>query len=331
MNHAQSHPSLLSAPTNAGFRRMFEPRKLTCGLFFPIAAYASDMPVLDDQTALAARADQAGFAALWTRDVPLRDPNFGDVGQIMDPWVWMTYMLPHVKHAALATGSLILPLRHPIHLAKAAASLDALSGGRLVMGLASGDRAIEFPAFGVDHHQRGDHFREAFRYLEALLGETYPILRTSLGELSGADLVPKPVHGRLPLGVTGAARQSPAWVAEHADFWLTHPRPLPEMARVMANWRQSVHEAGAHLEKPVAQSLYIDLAEDPDTSPKPIHLGYRLGRNWLIQLLGGLQEIGVNHVGFILRYSRRPADEVVDELAREVVPVFPAHSLHPKC
>ncbi|MDX1802179.1 MAG: LLM class oxidoreductase [Marinobacter sp.] len=325
MSQTQPHPSLLSAPTTAGFRRVFAPRKLTCGLFFPIAAYRGDMPELGDQTTLAAKADEGGFAALWSRDVPLRDPDFGDVGQILDPWVWMTYMLPFVRQAALATGSLILPLRHPIHLAKAAASLDTLSGGRLMLGLASGDRAIEFPAFGVDHAGRGDRFREGFRYLEALLGETYPVLRTSLGELSGADLVPKPAHGRLPLGITGGARQTPGWVAEHADFWLTYPRPLQQMAQVMAQWRQSVHEAGAQLEKPVAQSLYIDLAEDPDESPKPIHLGYRLGRNWLIQLLGGLQEIGVNHVAFILRFSRRPAAEVLDELIAEVIPTFPAH------
>lgn len=327
MHHNQQHPSLISAPCQTGFRRMFAERKLTCGLFFPIAAYSSDMPALDDQANLASQADKAGFAALWTRDVPLRDPDFGDVGQIMDPWVWMTYMLPHVRQAALATGSLILPLRHPIHLAKAAASLDILSGGRLVMGLASGDRAIEFPAFGMEHERRGEQFREAFRYLEALLGETYPVLRNEFGTLSGADLIPKPQHGRLAFGVTGSARQSPVWIAEQADFWLTHPRPLQEMARVMAQWRQSVHQAGASFEKPVAQSLYIDLAEDPDEAPKPIHLGYRLGRNWLIELLGGLQQIGVNHVGFILRYSRRPAAEVVDELAQHVLPLFPSHEV----
>lgn len=325
MQAEQRHPSLITAPTNQGFNRMFAPWKLTLGLFFPIAAYSSDMPPLDDQAALAQQADEGGFAALWSRDVPLRDRDFNDVGQVMDPWVWMTYMLPYVKRAALATGSLILPLRHPIHLAKAAASLDTLSGGRLVMGVASGDRPIEFPAFAVDHANRGERFRESFEFIEKLLNETYPMLNSPLGQLTGAELVPRPTHGRLPLGVTGSSRQSPEWVAEHADFWLTHPRALQSMAHVMGGWRKSVHEAGSAIEKPVAQSLYIDLAENPDEAPLPIHHGYRLGRKWLIELLGGLQQIGVNHVGLILRYSRRPASEVVEEMAREVVPHFPAH------
>lgn len=326
MANKTQHASLVSPPTTPGFTRMFAQDKLTLGLFFPIAAYESDMPSLEGQSELAAAADAGGFAALWTRDVPLRDPNFGDLGQVIDPWVWMTHMLEHVKHAALATGSLVLPLRHPIHLAKAAASLDLLSGGRLVMGLASGDRPIEFPAFGVELESRGEHFREAFRYLETLLNESFPNINSSLGNLAGADLMPKPVHGRLPLGVTGGSQQSPDWVAAHADFWVTYPRSPQVQARVLENWRTSVTHAGATFYKPVAQSLYLDLDADPNAPPRPIHLGFSLGRKALIELLNMFQQGGVNHVAFALKFNRRPVAEVVDELAREVVPLFPAHS-----
>lgn len=305
---------------------MFAPGKLTLGLFFPIAAYEGDMPLLEGQTALATAADKGGFAALWTRDVPLRDPSFGDLGQVLDPWVWMTYMLPYVKQAALATGSLILPLRHPVHTAKAAASLDLLSGGRLVTGVASGDRPVEFPAFGVDRNTRGERFRETFGYLETLLGESFPRIHSSLGELAGADLMPKPGHGRLPIGVTGSSQQSPDWIATNADFWLTYPRAPQAQAQVLGDWRAAVSRAGAAFQKPVAQSLYVDLAGDPDEPPQPIHLGFRLGRNRLIELLRLFSQMGVNHVAFVLKFSRRPVSEVVDELAREVVPLFPAHN-----
>lgn len=58
-----------------------------------------------------------------------------------------------------------------------------------------------------------------------------------------------------------------------------------------------------------------------------IHLGYRLGRNTLIALLEQLQEIGVNHVTFNIRFSTRPVDAVLNELCQYVVPEFPA--LHP--
>src|SRR6476661_4405157 len=133
-----------------GFRRMFAPGRLTLGVFFPIEAFRGDVPTMQGQERLARRAEELGFAALWVRDVPLRDPSFGDVGQVYDPWVYLGWIAAQTRTIALATGSIILPLRHPLHTAKEAASVDQLSGGRFVLGVASGDRAVEFPAFGVD-------------------------------------------------------------------------------------------------------------------------------------------------------------------------------------
>ena len=76
--------------------------------------------------------------------------------------------------------------------------------------------------------------------------------------------------------------------------------------------------------KPFAQSLFIDLTDDPGTVPTPIFLGYRLGRNRLIEHLETLRGLGVNHVFFNLRHSTRPAGEVMEELAAEVLPHFPS-------
>ena len=70
-----------------GFRRMFAPGRLTVGVFFPIEAFERDEPTMREQERLARRAEELGFAALWVRDVPLRDPSFGDLGQVYDPWV----------------------------------------------------------------------------------------------------------------------------------------------------------------------------------------------------------------------------------------------------
>ena len=113
---------------------MFAPSRLTLGVFFPIEAFAGDRPTMREQIPLARRAEELGFAALWFRDVPLRDPSFGDVGQVFDPWVYLGYVAGQTKDIALATGAIVLPLRHPLHTAKAAASVDQLSGGRLLLG-----------------------------------------------------------------------------------------------------------------------------------------------------------------------------------------------------
>ncbi|WP_234815094.1 LLM class flavin-dependent oxidoreductase, partial [Noviherbaspirillum denitrificans] len=138
--------NMLSTNRNArlgdmkGFRRMFSPDRLTLGVFFPIESFERDQPSMQHQEYLARRAEELGFAALWFRDVPLRDPSFGDIGQVFDPWVYLGWIAAQTREIALATGSIVLPLRHPLHTAKAAASVDQLSGGRLVLGLASGDR-----------------------------------------------------------------------------------------------------------------------------------------------------------------------------------------------
>jgi luciferase-type oxidoreductase len=110
------------ASDSKGFRQMFAPGRMTLGVFFPIEAYEGDAPTMRDQERLARRAEELGFAALWTRDVPLRDPSFGDLGQVYDPWVWLGCIAAQTHTIALATGSVILPLRHPLHTAKATAS-----------------------------------------------------------------------------------------------------------------------------------------------------------------------------------------------------------------
>lgn len=305
---------------------MFALDRLTLGVFFPIEAFNGDRPTMQGQEALAVYAEDHGFAALWFRDVPLRDPSFGDIGQIYDPWVYLGYVTALTKRIALATGAIVLPLRHPLHEAKAAASIDRLSNGRLVLGIASGDRPIEFPAFGFDMMRRGEDFREKLQVMRTALSEEYPVISSRWGKLSGADLVPKPVARTVPTLVTGSSQQSLDWIAQNADGWVMYPRGPREQAERIRTWREAVERAGGGF-KPFAQSLYIDLSANPNEMPTPIHLGFRLGREPLRDFLGTLASIGVNHVVLNLKYGKRPAREVLEEIAENVVPSFPAHKL----
>ena len=147
--NTSSVPTGASAPAFAahpGYRRMFAPGQLTLGMFLPLRFYSGDMQVLAGQSALVTEIDRLGFAAVWVRDVPLMDLGFGDAGQVFDPFTYLSFLAARTRSIALATGSAIFSLRHPIDLAKAASTIDQLSGGRLVMGIASGDRPSAFPA-----------------------------------------------------------------------------------------------------------------------------------------------------------------------------------------
>ena len=226
---------------------------------------------------------------------------------------------------ALATGSIILPLRHPLHTAKAAASVDQLTGGRFVLGVASGDRPVEFPAFGVDWHQRDVLFRENLLVIRRVLMEDFPGVQSSYGTMQGtADLVPKPVS-RLPILITGSSRQSFEWIATHADGWITYPRDLARQAELVAKWRAATAAMSPGVFKPFAQSLYVDLADEPAEPPRPIHLGFRAGRDFMVDFLNELAGAGVNHVILNLKYGRRAAGEVLEEIGREVIPRLGKH------
>lgn len=117
-------PSTIPYQQHRSFRHTFKAGHLTLGLFFPIEAFQGDMPTMLHQAELAHRAEELGFSTLWFRDVPLRDPSFGDTGQVFDPWVYLGFIAARTSTIALGTASIAIPLRHPLHTAKAAASVD---------------------------------------------------------------------------------------------------------------------------------------------------------------------------------------------------------------
>ncbi|RHW41983.1 LLM class oxidoreductase [Neobacillus notoginsengisoli] len=304
-----------------GFSYMFKENHLTLGLFFPIEAYTGSIPQMDleQQMKLGRMAEEAGFASLFVRDVPLHDPTFGDVGQIYDPWVFLGFLAAHTKRIALGTGSIVTTLRHPLHVAKAAASVDRISGNRLVLGIATGDRPIEFSAFSVESVQRGQLFQESLHVMRQLWKEEFPVIHSERVSLQNGNLLPKPELKDIPVLITGHSSQTPEWIAQNSDGWLYYPRSVDFQEKIINDWRTYTGEF-----KPFAQSLYIDLSENPDEDPTPIHLGLRTGHKFLTYFLQTLKEIGVNHVAFNLKYGKRPVEEVIQELGEYVLPDFPA-------
>ncbi|PPU96851.1 LLM class flavin-dependent oxidoreductase [Xanthomonas hyacinthi] len=104
------------------------------------------VPDLSRQEELVRQMDTSGFSAIWMRDVPIFDPHrFGDAGSVYDPFVNFGFLAAVTRNAASGTAAIVLPLRHPLLVAKAAASVDVLANGRLILGVATGDRPVEFP------------------------------------------------------------------------------------------------------------------------------------------------------------------------------------------
>jgi len=308
---------------NRAYAETFQPGKLTLGVVAPVEAHGnSPVPTLARHVERVQLADRLGFSAVWLRDVPFNVPTFGDAGQTFDPFVYLGLLSGATRDIGLGVASVILPLRHPAHVAKQAASADVLSGGRLLLGVASGDRPEEYPAMEMDFPDRGDRFRDSVAYIRAM-ADDYPRVQTAQGTLTGGmDMLPKPTGGRLPLLVTGGSRQDPDWVAQNSDGWITYPRDPASQGRVVSDYRARIAAAGA-TNKPVMQSLYVDVQTDPEAEPRPIHLGFASGTTFLRQYLRDVRDLGINHVALNLRFNsadvedtmRRIADDLLDEFS----------------
>ena len=241
----------------------------------------------------------------------------GRISQVFDPWVYLGMLASQTQSIALGLASAILPLRHPAHVAKAAASVDVLSGGRLLLGVASGDRPDEYPAMNMSLADRGKRFRDAYGYIRNS-AQSFPVHQGSHGVLDGSvDMLPKPFGSRLPMLITGGSQQSPEWIAGNGDGWMLYPRSTATQAKIISDWRARTVDAGRD-EQPVMQPLYVDLVENLQT-PQPIHLGFRLNARDLESYLKTLEGIGVNHVALNLRFNQADMTTTLNRLAEDVL------------
>ncbi|SDZ82186.1 luciferase-type oxidoreductase, BA3436 family [Haloplanus vescus] len=295
-----------------GYRRLFDQSDLSFGLGLPLTGVRESTPDIETEMRLAEHAESLDFDGLWVRDVPTYWPSFGDAGGAFDTWPLLSYLAARTDEVALGTSSVVLPLRHPIHVAKSAASVDRLSDGRLVLGVASGDRDPEYPAFGVDPDERGEMVREHVAALRTLWSEEYPTLDGSWGELDGQlDVLPKPTTDTLPLLPTGHARQSIEWIADNGDGWMFYHLPEDTLQTYIDRWRRLAGD------KPFVIAVRVGLTDDPTADPEPLHLGYRAGVEWFRSYFRRLEDYGLDHVIVSLQGEEHEAS--MSKFAREVM------------
>lgn len=303
------------------FNRVFQKNRLTFGLIAPLEGYPnSPVPSLTGYERLIRQADDVGISAIWLRDVPFLDPQFGDAGQVFDAMTYASWIAGITKNIAIGTSGVVLPLRDPVIVAKQSATIDHLSKGRMLLGLASGDRMSEYPAFGVDFGNRTERYQEARNIIRVLTEEEFPHLTTQYyGELNGTlDMVPKPVHATIPTLAIGRAGQNIDWLANHMDGWIWHGANAARMTDIIPEWVKSCGKTF----KPFGYGVMFDLAKQPD---EKIQLGrgfLRGGRNNLIDFWKNQEDAGLSHALLNLKPTQRPAEEIIEEFANHILPQF---------
>jgi probable F420-dependent oxidoreductase len=162
---------------------------------------------------VAKAAEQAGFESLWTGEhIVLPDPHAAPSPAppetpFLDSAVALTYAAAVTTQIKLGTGIVILPQRNPLVLAKEMASLDVLSGGRLILGVASGYLHQEFAALGIPFAGRGPRSDEYIDAMREIWTAKKPCFDGRYAKFSGVDAQPRPVQQPTPPFVIGG--QSP--------------------------------------------------------------------------------------------------------------------------
>ena len=179
-----------------------------------------------EHLAAAARAaEEAGFDSVWAGEhVVLPDPRvppspMEPQDPALDPLLGLAWAAAHTTRLKLATGIIILPQRNPVVLAKQLASLDVLSGGRLLFGAGVGYLESEFRAIGANFTRRGAVTDEFLDALEALWYSAHPAIHGEFVSFDGVDAYPRPAQARIPVIIGGHSPSAFRRAVRRGDGW----------------------------------------------------------------------------------------------------------------
>lgn len=185
----------------------------------------------------ASSAEGAGFESLWVMDAIFTSASG------FDPLSLLAFAAGTTKNVLLGAATIVLPRQNPILLAKALASIDHLSGGRLVVGLSVGEEK-EVVAFGVDARRRGAVFEDSFRLMRALW-EQDSVDAEEPFRLSGAVMQPKPRQRPLPVFLGGRSVRAIRRAVQLADGWVAGGfASVADFAKLSVAARALLDEAG---------------------------------------------------------------------------------------
>jgi len=224
------------------------------GIGFATSGAFSDPALLGH---LAVTAERCGFDSLWSVEhvaIPVGHTPYagskdgkmpgGDDVAIPDPLIPLAYVAALTKTIKLATGILILPQRHPIYTAKEVATVDLLSGGRVILGIGSGWMKEEFEALGINFHHRGAMTDEAIQALRALWRDGTSSFAGRHFKFGPLYSFPKPTRKDVPIHVGGHSPAAARRAGRYGDGFfptVVNPEKLKELFGIV---RSEAKKAG---------------------------------------------------------------------------------------
>ncbi|MGW7056329.1 LLM class F420-dependent oxidoreductase [Streptomyces sp. NPDC054887] len=259
-------------------------------------------------------ADRSGFAYIAGCDhVAIPQRLAGAMSTVWyDPVATLAFLAAVTERVRLLSHVAVVGLRHPLVTAKQYATLDHLSGGRLVLGVGAGHVREEFDAVGADFAQRGGVLDETIDALRAALGEEeYPEFAGERFSFRGLGQRPRPVQRQVPVWVGGSSPAAVRRAAVRGDGWLPQGDPRDCLPAQIAKLRRIRAQAG--ITEPVeigaiTEPLYVG---DPSWDVGRRTLAGKPAR--LAESLRAYRAMGVDQIQ--VRFRSRSLGELTDQMA----------------
>jgi probable F420-dependent oxidoreductase len=161
-----------------------------------------------------------------------------------EPFVLFGYLAALTTRLELVTGVIILPQRQTVLVAKQAAEVDVLSGGRLRLGVGIGWNEVEFEALNEDFHTRGRRLEEQVEVLRALWTQPVVTYTGKWHTIAEAGLNPLPIQRPIPIWFGGVADAAMKRIARIGDGWMPQMTPGERARALVEQLRADVHAAG---------------------------------------------------------------------------------------
>ena len=240
--------------------------------------------------AAAKQAEAVGFDAIFVNDHIIVDdtPRAAPWTNVYDPFVSMSFVAAHTTSIGVGVSVLIMPYRNPIATAKALATLDLMSGGRLIAGIGAGWNEPEFNALGVPFRERGARTTEYLRLCKACWAPGKVSFAGKFCSFHDMHVNPKPLQQPHPPiwvgGLTGAALRR---AATFAAVWQPTPLPAADLVASQVGLRDACDAIGRATPPETRMSFRVELSPITGKTP-PSGSDRRTGQGTPAEIAGDL-------------------------------------------
>jgi probable F420-dependent oxidoreductase len=215
----------------------------------------------------AKKAEEVGFDAIFVNDhiVVGDDARSVPWTNVYDPFVSMSFMAAHTARIGIGVSVLIMPYRNPVATAKALATLELMSAGRIIAGVGVGWNEAEFAALGVPFHERGARTNEYLRLWQACWAFGKVSFEGQFVSFSDMHVNPKPSRP-LPIWIGGTSDAALRRAARFAAVWQPTPLPIVQLVEAQIRLREACAAVG-RAPIPTRMSFRVELSSVTGNAP----------------------------------------------------------------